>query len=1733
MPVAHGTTPREVGSAAARQISRCESFAGKALSVDLEVNRSDGGIRKFAAVKSDTGKSFVFKGGNIRSALLRLDDFARGSRYLLGHNIISHDIPYLRAANPQLGILRLPVLDTLRVSPLAFPRNPYHNLVKHYKDGRLARTVLNDPELDSRLALKVFDDQWRELTRSSPSLLAVWHWLASRDPDSAGSALKEFFKILRREACPTDEQARAAAAEVLESDACSSMRKALLREPDRCRWPLAYGLAWISVAGGNSVMPPWVKHQFPEAGRLVRDLRDTACGNPECGWCGNRQSADKELTRWFGYDGFRPEPRDKQGRSMQQSIVETAMARKHVLGILPTGTGKSLCYQIPALSRYDKTGALTVVISPLVALMADQVRGLERHSIDSCVTINGLLSSPERADALDRVRLGDASIVLVSPEQLRSSTFREALEQREVGSWVLDEAHCLSKWGHDFRPDYRYVARFIKERTGNDQFASLVCLTATAKPDVVDDIVQHFRDKLGVELEVFNGGAERSNLVFNVVPTEANEKFPRIKGLLNEHLPDGANGGAIIYCATRRRTKEVAEFLQLNDLSAEHFHAGVSPELKKDVQERFISGDLKVIVATNAFGMGIDKPDVRLVIHADIPGSLENYFQEAGRAGRDGKQAHCIILFRNEDVERQFAMTARSRLKRVEIHGVLRSIRTLNRKNRLNGEVIATPGELLVEDDEKAFEKDSATDDTRVRTAIAWLEESELLIREENRVRIFPSSLRVNNVAEAEAKLKRSGIVGRRYAMLLAIAVELINADANEGVSTDDLMVSARCSAEEVRYALYDLERIGISSNDTRITAFVHAGVKRHSLKRFEEANALEIALIARMQEEAHGMCVGEKCPMHLRSMAQALRDDGIADPLPDRLLRILRSLSFDGRGERNKDGGKGSIILRARDSETVSITLQRNWKGLAETARLRREGARLLLAHLIEKLPRGTKGIDLLVETTVGDLLKAIEADLLLASSLRHSTKLLDRALLWLHEQEVIRLNKGMAVFRSAMRMILEPVNRGFGTTEFQPLNIHYKGQVQQIHIMGFYAEVGLDTATDAERLARDYFTLKETEFIRRWMPRMGEKLGRETTQESWRKIVEVLKNPDQQRIVTRNREGENILVLAGPGSGKTRVLVHRIAYLIRVKRENPRGILALAYNRHAAVEIRKRLHDLVGNEAKGVMALTCHAFAMRLVGASFANRQEHPGEDDFKEVLRSAAELLRGGDLPSDEAESLRERLLTGFRWILVDEYQDIGEDEYKLISEIAGCTLSRDSHKLTMFAVGDDDQNIYSFKGTSSEFIRRFERDYKSKPIFLLGNYRSTKNIIAASNTVIEPAKDRMKAGKRIEVNRARKVEDPGGAWESLDPVGRGQVQLIRAGRSEISQARAAMAELWRLSKLSTGWNWNRCAVLARNWEFLEPVRAICESQRIPVDMGNEENPGFWRLRETQYLLSWLKGREAKSVDKSILLKWPGYDQKGVWYDLLRQSTDEYLLEYGESEMPIKKYIDWLAEWGRDLRREQQGLLLTSAHGAKGLEFDHVVILDGGWTKRSANDVDGERRLLYVAMTRACQTLALTLMGDVHHRPQNDLLNDRRVLCRSMPNLRPADSNLSNRYRRLNLKEIDIGFAGRRHRRHRIHRTIGSVSAEDPLQIQVENGRWKILDRAENEVGRLASNFRTPSGMTIKSAKALAIFNWSKEISNPDFHPYCKCDEWEVVVPEVVFAPERSNGPSIGGG
>ena len=1756
------------------------------VSIDLEVNPKDNSIKSLAGVWLGEGDSCVYepKGDprKVDAALTILDNFCKPAEFLLGHNIIHFDLPHLENVKKGLRLLKKPVIDTLWLNPLAFPEHPYHRLVKHYQDGRIQGDQVNDPELDARLTLKVLGNQLAEFAKlnvKSPYSLIAYHYLATQEvahqgfdavfthiretgqpndqetetaavmrlQDKAGRTSKQeavdstSVLLQVKSGRPSKQEAVAAITELLQGKACNQQIELAIQGIDNQGWPLAFALAWISVSGGNSVLAPWVLHQFPEASKVIRQLRDTSCNDEACGWCGQHNNPNTLLKDWFGFDSFRPMPATNDGVPLQEIITRDTIAKESILGILPTGTGKSVCYQLPALAQNLKTGALTVVISPLVALMEDQVKGMKKEGITSCATINGMLSLPERQNELEKVMLGDVAILLISPEQLRSPSVRKALKQREVGYWVLDEAHCISKWGHDFRPDYRYVARFIKE-FASDEIAPVLCLTATAKPEVIREITDHFQDKLRVGLKLHDGGALREKLIFEVVPVQEPAKHDTVASYISDILPDHDHSGAIVYCSTRKNAERVAAFLKEQGVAADHYHAGLLPERKRDVQEQFATGVLRVIAATNAFGMGINKPDIRLVVHADIPASLENYMQEAGRAGRDQEEARCVLLFNREDIERQFNLTASSKLNQVEISAILKAIRQLDQKKGKSGEVVATAGEIVREEKDHEFVRDSVAHDsrdtisTRVKTAVAWLEEAALLQREENITSVYPACLSVQTLEEAKTIIEgKAGLTDNYKRKLKRLVRELINAPKDEGITTDDLGGRAGFEAVALRRAMNDLEALGIATNDTDITIFVHVGVADSSQARLKEFNNMEVSLIAKMQELAPDMQVNSKSPdmLNLRVASQALKDEGIAKARPDIVDRLIRGIAADGK---DASDSKGSLQVKKINREVMDITLGRSWTKLAKTAEIRRNACAALLNHLEALVAPGQQGKDIQVPTTLGELLAAISNDTTLGD-IKDPNRLMDCALLWLHEQQIVTLGKGLTVFRPAMTLQLESKNRKFKEEDYKPLSLHYEEQTLHIHVMAAYAKRGIESMPDAEKLTQDYFKLSQEEFLKKWMPTQDKELKRQTTPDSWRNIVESLNNKVQQQIVTDDRTDTNTLVLAGPGSGKTRVLVHRIAYLIRVKREDPRGILALVYNRHAAAEIRKRLHDLIGDDSRGVDIFTCHGFAMRIVGATFAQKSDLPMDADFNAIMGEAVTLLNGDGLEADDAEAQRDTLLQGYRWILVDEYQDIAEQEYNLIAAIAGRTLDEPDLKLSLMAVGDDDQNIYSFKGASAEYIRRFEEDYLTKqkdrePKYLIENYRSTANIIRASNLVIEPAIQRMKADHEIKVNKRRKRDPSGGLLQKLDSVGKGRVQILKDAGDSVGQTILAFDELVRLSKLMPDWDWAKTAVIAREWKYLNPVRSLCEARGIPVQSAGDEKLNFWRLRETQTFIKWLKALDSAIVHTSSIQEWIGQQPEGPWWALLRQSIDELTLEFGDIDTDRDQVLEWLAEWSRDIRQRQTGLLLLTAHKAKGLEFDHVAVLDGGWsTKDVTEDRDASRRLYYVAMTRARTSLTLLAMQSRH--PILGNVDDEAFLERGNPYSldRVAEPNPGTAtdyeakladcmrlYKTLTPENVDIGWAGRLESNHPSLVAIKQLKPGDPLHIEPRDDMWFITDKFNNNVGKLARNYVYSNNLVQARVYAIQIRN--NDLGTEDSQYRLERNEWSLVLPELVF-------------
>ncbi|WP_416439456.1 RecQ family ATP-dependent DNA helicase [Phnomibacter sp. MR] len=353
------------------------------------------------------------------------------------------------------------------------------------------------------------------------------------------------------------------------------------------------------------------------------------------------------LQSTFGYDQFRPG---------QQAIIEAVLDGNDTLALLPTGGGKSVCYQVPALAM----PGICIVITPLIALMKDQVRQLHRRNV-SALAIHSGMSFFEVKKALENAASGHFKFLYVSPERLQTNLFKEYLPAMDINLIAVDEAHCVSQWGYDFRPSYLQIAQLREELPT----VPILALTASATPSVQQDIMEKLQ--FSMARKHFQQSFARPNVSFSafVLPQKINKLLQVLQSV---------PGTALVYCRNRKRTREIAELLQLQGIAASYYHAGLSSEERSIRQDDWIQNKVRVMVCTNAFGMGIDKPDVRAVIHMDVPDSLEAYYQEAGRVGRDGKRAYAVLLYNQEELDRLQQLPEQKFLPIAQIQNIYQQI---------------------------------------------------------------------------------------------------------------------------------------------------------------------------------------------------------------------------------------------------------------------------------------------------------------------------------------------------------------------------------------------------------------------------------------------------------------------------------------------------------------------------------------------------------------------------------------------------------------------------------------------------------------------------------------------------------------------------------------------------------------------------------------------------------------------------------------------------------------------------------------------------------------------------------------------------------------------------------------------------------------------------------------------------------------------------------------------------
>ena len=474
--------------------------------VDIEIGLRDHKIHDIGSLRYD-GATFH------KTSKKELFEFLKNIDYICGHNIIHHDAKYLFTDTTCRWLL----VDTLYLSPLLFPERPYHKLVK---DDKLISDQLNNPVNDCKKAKDLLLDE-----------IARWNLLPDKKRRLFASLLKgkkEFEGFLSMvNAEHIDEKLSELIKNLYVDKICQHANLDILIKQYPCE--LAYALALIDTTDHRSITPGWVLHNYPEVEFVMKLLRHSIC-NDGCVYCNTQLNVLHNLKVYFGYEQFRT----YEGEPLQEQAAQAAVNGKSLLAIFPTGGGKSLTFQLPALMEGHSVHGLTVVISPLQSLMKDQVDNLANKGITDAVTINGLLDPITRALSIQRVQDGEASLLYIAPEMLRSKTIEKILIARHIVRFVIDEAHCFSSWGQDFRVDYLYIGKFIQKYQQKKKCKNPIpvsCFTATAKQKVVQDICDYFKQTLNLDLELFASTALRTNLRYSVIHAETDDdKYSKTEG---------------------------------------------------------------------------------------------------------------------------------------------------------------------------------------------------------------------------------------------------------------------------------------------------------------------------------------------------------------------------------------------------------------------------------------------------------------------------------------------------------------------------------------------------------------------------------------------------------------------------------------------------------------------------------------------------------------------------------------------------------------------------------------------------------------------------------------------------------------------------------------------------------------------------------------------------------------------------------------------------------------------------------------------------------------------------------------------------------------------------------------------------------------------------------------------------------------------------------------------------
>lgn len=1462
--------------------------------IDTEVNPVSGNIVDYGAALDKDTKIHTGSGEKF-AHFLKLYG-SDNKLYLCGHNIIRHDLKYLEKSN--LDILPHKNIDTLFWSALLFPCKPYHALLK---DDKLKTEELNNPLNDSIKAMELYYDEVNEFWNLDDELRSIYvDLLYSKE---------EFHGFLSVQNCRPKEDIEGISYIKMLAEKIKTYFKGKICDNayldsfiSRNPVELGYVLALISARDTLSIFPFWVNRNYPIVNSIFRYL----CGTPckwRCEYCIKNLNIRTELSNIFGYRDFRK----YDGEKLQESAVQAAVENKSLLAVFPTGGGKSITFQLPALIAAKRYRALTVVISPLQSLMKDQVDNLEDKGILSAVTINGMLSPIERAEALERVESGMASMLYISPESLRSATVEGLLIKRPVARFVIDEAHCFSAWGQDFRVDYLYIGDFIKKLEEIKKCKiPISCFTATAKQKVISDIRTYFKEKTDTDLNLFTSNAVRKNLRYEVIHVEEQaKKYVILRWLLAQK-----NCPAIVYVSKIRRTQDIAKQLCDDGFKALPYNGKMDRNEKQDNQDAFKNDEVQVIVATSAFGMGVDKANVKLVVHYDISDSLENYVQEAGRAGRDETlDAECYVLYNEDDLNEHFEKLNKNKLSISEIQQVWKAVKDLTKKKPV---FQRTPLEIA----RKAGWDENIYDvETRVKTAINSLEEAGYLKRGKNCPRIFATSILVKNMPEAAERIERSSKItkedkhkARRIMGRLISAKNTVKEEDYGESRVDYIADSLGIEREEVFRLINFLREEKILSDDKDMTAYI-----------YDDDNENRALNIVKKYEEAEKYLVGNADIEGQYFNLKKLNDGAVNSGLKKCTVSMLKTILY--YWTIRKYIKKESFDSSDKTVFVPEISIKELWEKREKEI----SAARYLVSYLYNKKQEAkSEGKQDLVGFSILELKEAYEEK----TGKFIEDKEIESALLYLVKIDAMKIEGGFLVLYNGMSIKrLEMDNKiRYKVDDYHTLNEYYMQKIQQIHIVGKYANMMLGNYNEALEFVNDYFHMDYKIFLSKYFKgRHSGEINRNITPERYDKLFKELTEV-QRKIIEDG--SQYIVVSAGPGSGKTKVLVHKLASLMLLEDVKQEQLLMLTFSRAAAVEFQQRLRKLIGKSACFVEIKTFHSYCFDLLGRI--------GDlNNANTVVEDAIKMIREGDVESGKITKTV---------LVIDEAQDMDDKEFELIK-----VLIEKNEGLRVIAVGDDDQNIYEWRGSSSKYFQSFLEYENCRQYELLDNYRSSRRIVAYANLFAKHINNRMKANPIV----SKRPED-------------GVVEFLKCSSSnlEIPVVNKAM----ELNAEDTV-----CILTIRNVEA-DRVVGLLKGRKVKAKLiQSNEKFDIYDMEEIRFFMNKIEEKLVSPIIEDSIWENAKSEIKRIFINSTNLEVCLNLLNAFEKGN-IKKYKSDFEIFLHESRLEdfymadKHEIVVSTIHKSKGREFDNVILLINSLYSMT----DKDKRSLYVGMTRAKKNL-----------------------------------------------------------------------------------------------------------------------------------------------------------------